>query len=393
MRKYNKFSSLIIGMGFPLSQLTLLLYIPVLLLIRHSFGVTTQQILFSFSIILVGYTIGNLFWGTLSDYMGRRKALLMGLVGYLIVSFLVPLAQDYIMFLILLALHGFLAATFTSIGNAMLKDIHGHEKVARVIAFVGIAMATTPVVAPVIGSSLFHYLGWHAIYYFMGVYAIIMLLGLLVFVPPATSRNVPQQSTLIDGIKSHFTNREYMGYLISLALLFGGIMSTLEILPIIYTHYLSLSILTFGYLGLVILVPYPLGSIIASKLVDDLGTYRVMSFGVLLSILSAIVIGVLAILMIKNIVLISIVIAFLFLGFGLALSMAKAGAMISVHHHLGSASSLMKFVQSLGAMVITAINAHLHQQNAISQYTLLLCATLILSFIVLKYCVLARQKN
>ncbi len=84
MKNNKKISSLAIGMGFPLTQMTLLLYTAVLSVIGHTLGATTQQMLFSLSIVLAGYTIGNLFWGTWSDHIGRRNALLIGLIGYLV---------------------------------------------------------------------------------------------------------------------------------------------------------------------------------------------------------------------------------------------------------------------------------------------------------------------
>jgi DHA1 family bicyclomycin/chloramphenicol resistance-like MFS transporter len=385
MKNNKLISSLVIGLGFPLTQFMLILYTPALSTMQNAFGVTTQQILFTLTISLIGYTLGNLFWGTLSDHIGRRNALLTGLSAFMVVSFLVPLSHAFIYFTIALALYGFLAATFTSIGNAMLKDIHGQDKVAHVISLVGIAMATTPVVAPVIGSHLLHYFGWHSIYIFLGVYALIMLAGVIAFVPQSAKQT--HRPSLRDGLKSHLTNRKFLGYIVSLALLFGGIITTLEMLPIIYTHYLSLPLISFGYLSLLFMATYPIGSTISSRLVKRWNTRCVMRLGIIIAIAGAALLAILSILTIKNIALISFVIALVFLGFGLSLSMAKAGAMTSVKHHVGSASSLMKFIQSFGAMVITAINAHIHQNNSISHYAILLLVTLFSSYVVLYYAV------
>lgn len=377
-------SSLIIGLGFPLTQMTLLLYTPAMSFMGKTLNANPQQMLLTLSILLTGYTVGNLFWGSFSDYIGRYNALLIGLTAYCITSLFIPLAHSYLLFSIFLAIDGFLAGTFTSIGNAMLKDIHGSQHIARVIAFVGIAMATTPAVAPVIGSHLFHYLGWHAIYFFMAGYATIMLAGLIVFVPRPARAPHMQQANFISGIKQHLTNRHFVTYIFSLGLLFGCIMSTLETIPSIYTHYLPLSVLGFGYVSLIFMAPYPLGSIIASKLITRLSTSQIMSFGLAMGLLAAICLTALGALHVKSTLLISLALAGIFLSFGLSLSMAKAGAMTSVNYQLGSASSLMKFTQSFGAMIITAINAGIHQDHAFFNYSLLLTLTLASSLLILR---------
>jgi DHA1 family bicyclomycin/chloramphenicol resistance-like MFS transporter len=388
--KNNIIASFVIGLGFPLTQLTLLLYTPALPAMSHAMGVTTQQMLFTFSLLLMGYTLGNLFWGTLSDYLGRRATLLMGLVSYFFISCLVSLANGYFIFSIFLIAHGFVAATFTSVGNAMLKDIFGAEKVAKVISYVGIAMATTPAIAPVIGSNLFHYLGWHAIYYFVAIYSLIMLIGVLIFVPTTLNNTTAEKPRFIQGVKSHLTNRQYWGYVFSLSLLFGGIMTTLAMLPIIYMHYLTLPLLLFGYVSVVVMLSYPIGSIIASKLVSYYKPKQILASGLLLASMSMMIQLVIAVLAIKNIWLISIAVSFLFMGFGLSLSMAKAGSMISIKYHFGSASSLMKFTQSLGAMLITALNAQFHQQHSIINFTIITFIVLLLSLLVLKSMVQSR---
>lgn len=382
MKKNKLISSLIVGLGFPLTQFTIILYTPALTTMQHIFGTSLQQMLLTVSFIMVGYTAGNLFWGTLSDYIGRRQTLLIGLLCFLATSLIVPTARSFLFFSICLAVYGFVAATFTSVGNAILKDIHGQKHVARVIAYVGIAMATTPVIAPLIGTQLLDAFNWQAIYYFMGAYTFIMLLGML-FAVENTPKPMSHTPSLREGLKSHLSNRSFLGYLISLALLFGGILSTLQILPVIYTHYLNIPSTHFGYISLGFLWTYPLGSTLASQLVKKVEIPHVMILGLSISILAATVLVALSLLTIKNTALLSVFFSVLFLGFGLSISMAKAGSMTSVHNHIGSAASLMKFIQSLGAMIITALNAHLHQAHAISHFTILLLATLAGSLLVL----------
>lgn len=386
MKKYSIFSSLVIGFGFPLTQLAIILNTPALSAMQQSFGVSMQDILLTISFTLAGYTLGNLFWGTLSDHkVGRRNTMLLGLTLYIMMSFVLPSAESFLMLCILLVLYGFSAATFTSVGNAMLKDMHGQKKVAHVIAYVGIAMATTPMVAPVIGSHLLKYFTWHGIYYFTGILGAIMLIAILTCVPNIPKK-ISNEQSLREGLKSHLSNKQFLMSVFSLSLTFGAIITSLEMLPIIYTHYLSVKLMSFGYLILAVLLPYPLGSVIASQLIKKWKALSILTLGLCISVISFGLLSILAFNYSREIVILSLLVSSLFFGFGLSLSMLKASAMTSVHHYYGSASSLMKFTQSLGGMVITAINAHLHQSNSISQYAVLMSCVLLLGLILIQFC-------
>lgn len=385
MSQRKVLASLVIGLGFPLTQLALVLYTPAFSVLTQYFGMGMDAILMTFTILLSGYTAGTLFWGTLSDRVGRRPVLLFGLILYIVIASLIPFSQHYWMFCIALAVYGFVAATFTSVGNAMLRDIYGKEGIAQVVAFVGIAMATTPAIAPLIGSHLLHVFGWHALYFVVSLVGLLMLIGILLFVP-ASARSVHHQPIpLHHGIKAHLTNRNFIGYILCLGLVMGALTTTIEMLPIIYTHYLSLSVITFGYLSLIFMMPYPLGAILSSRLVKRLGARHVLLTGTLLGVIGAVGLVLLAVFGLKQIILLSLMLALVFLGFGLSLSMGKAGALSSVHEHVGSASSIMKFTQSLGGVIVTFVNAHIHQAHNISHYTILLLCVLISAQLIIRY--------
>lgn len=389
MFKNKLMSSLIIGLGFPLTQLAIVLYTPAFSVMAQYFGVGIDAMLMTFTILLSGYTVGTLFWGTVSDRIGRRRSLLFGLILYIAIASIIPLSKHYWEFCLALTIYGFVAATFTSVGNAMLRDIYGKEGIAQVVAFVGIAMATTPTIAPMIGAHLLHAFGWHALYIVVSIVGIFMLVGILCFVPAPKHPIRQQSSPLHHGIKAHLTNRNFMGYILCLGLVMGALTSTLEMLPVIYMHYLSLPVITFGYLGVVFMMPYPLGAIVSSRLVARIGARQVLLMGTLLGVIGALSLTLLAILGLKQIAFVSVMLGFVFLGFGLSLSMGKAGALSSVHEHVGSASSIMKFTQSLGGVMITFINAKVHQSQAITHFSLLILITLLLSTAIVK-CIIKR---
>lgn len=61
-------------------------YIPSIPTIATDFNVSIEKIELTLSIFLIGFSIGQVFGGTFSDRIGRRKSSIIGLIGF---SFLV----------------------------------------------------------------------------------------------------------------------------------------------------------------------------------------------------------------------------------------------------------------------------------------------------------------
>ena len=90
MERSDVLSSTNIAAGFVLTQFSLILYLPSQHLIAQSIGLTAQDMAYALSTALCGYAAGQLWWGTLSDFFGRKKALLMAAIGGGITAFFIP---------------------------------------------------------------------------------------------------------------------------------------------------------------------------------------------------------------------------------------------------------------------------------------------------------------
>ena len=62
-------------------------YIPCIPNIADAFHVSIEKIEFTLSIILIGFSIGQIFGGPLSDSIGRGKDSIIGLLGLACFSF------------------------------------------------------------------------------------------------------------------------------------------------------------------------------------------------------------------------------------------------------------------------------------------------------------------
>ena len=78
---------LVLSLLAALEPLSIDLYLPAFTDIAESLQVSLSEVQISLSIFLAGFAIGQLFWGSLSDYYGRKNPILLATALYTVSSF------------------------------------------------------------------------------------------------------------------------------------------------------------------------------------------------------------------------------------------------------------------------------------------------------------------
>ncbi|MDI3481639.1 MAG: transporter, family, multidrug resistance protein [Tepidanaerobacteraceae bacterium] len=157
------------------------LYLPALPTMTKYFQ--TQDYLTNLTLILffVFFSIGTLIWGPLSDKYGRRPVLLVGLIGYIVASFLCSTALNVyqlIFFRILQATGGSVAS---ALATAIVKDVYEGRKRESILALVQSMVVICPAVAPVIGALLLKITSWRGVFVTQALLGIVTFVGALAF--------------------------------------------------------------------------------------------------------------------------------------------------------------------------------------------------------------------
>ena len=141
------------------------IFLPALPIIQDDFGVSaaTAQLVFSLSVFAMA--VATLLYGPLSDQLGRRPAMLLGIVIFAFGSLICALAPniDWLIFGRIVQAAGGCSGMVLS--RAIIRDVYSREESASAIAYVTMAMVAAPMVAPALGGILTDLSSWRLIFW------------------------------------------------------------------------------------------------------------------------------------------------------------------------------------------------------------------------------------
>jgi DHA1 family bicyclomycin/chloramphenicol resistance-like MFS transporter len=166
----------LIGLLSAFSLLTFDLYQPSLPYITNYFGTTHSLSQLTLSIYLFVFGITQLVWGPLIDHFGRRRLLPGSLILAVVASFICVFAPNITLLIIGRALQGFALCCSNLIAYSTSRDNEDPVERAKVLSYISMIIAVSPILAPVLGSLIFVYMGWQSNFILMAGIAIVLFI-------------------------------------------------------------------------------------------------------------------------------------------------------------------------------------------------------------------------
>ncbi|KZE52361.1 MFS transporter [Brevibacillus parabrevis] len=157
--------------------------IPLISLFAELYRITPTQAAATGSVFSVGFAIGCLIYGALSDKYGRKQVILIGLVALAAISLLLGMVESFTWMIVLRGLQGFAAATFSPVALAYAVEMFPADKRVTTIGFISTGFLVAGIAGQVVSSLISEQHGWNAVFYLLaGVYALTAVL-ILRFLP------------------------------------------------------------------------------------------------------------------------------------------------------------------------------------------------------------------
>ncbi len=267
------------------------IYLPAMPSMVKYFNTTDTMVQLTLSAWGVGVGIFQLFLGPWSDHYGRRPALILGGIIFLIGSFACALATTVEFLLFARFVQGVGTCSMFILTMTAIRELFVQEARTRWLVYYNMMRSMAPLIGPLVGSYLLLWFSWRASFWIIFVLAFIAMIGLILAMPETNPRQVgaPPLSIkqLLKDYGVAFRDRFLMRYLMANVAIFGGLMVYLTSGAFIVIERVGLSEQAFGYSQAVISGAYILGAACIQRGYKIFGAERVAQAGIVLSVLGA----------------------------------------------------------------------------------------------------------
>lgn len=339
-----------------LTALSIDVMLPALPYMRADFALAdpnSQQLVVASYVL--GFAVGQLFQGPLSDIFGRKPVLLVGLSVYALASFACVVAGSFEALLAARCLQGLANAAPRVVAVAVIRDLYGGRRMAEVMSFIMMIFIVVPVIAPSVGGAFLLVGSWHLIFAALCAVGLVALLWTGIRLPetrPPEARDPLSLSWLGGAFVEAASNRLTLGYTLATGAVFGSLMGYINSSQQVFVEVYALGGLFPIVFGLVACA-MALASFFNSRFVMRLGMRRISHAALLGFVATALLhLGVEAVVGRPPLPLFVLMLALSLFCFGLLMPNFNAIAMEPMGRIAGTASSFIGCVTTaIGAVI------------------------------------------
>jgi MFS transporter, DHA1 family, multidrug resistance protein len=187
----------VLGLLSTFGPLSLDLYLPALPQLADDLGASASLAQLSITACLVGLAVGQLVAGPLSDRLGRRRPLIVGLVAFLLASVACAVAPSAAVLVLLRLVQGLAGAAGIVISRAIARDLYSGRALMIFFSRLLLVAGLAPVIAPVLGGQLTRIMTWRGIFGVLaGFGAVLLLAGLF-----GLKETLPPERRVVGGFR------------------------------------------------------------------------------------------------------------------------------------------------------------------------------------------------
>lgn len=349
---------LVMALTTSMVALSIDMMLPALPEIAGYYGITRvndQQFLITF--LFIGLSIGQLISGPLSDNLGRKPTVYIGLGVFVLGSILSYCAATFEMMLAGRFVQGLGAAAPRVVSIAMVRDRYEGREMARVMSYIMGVFILVPALAPAAGLAVMALSGWRVIFLVFVAMSAILLVWISARLEETLHPEDKRPLTLPvvwNGVKTVCTNRMTACYTIAAGLSFGALMGYVNSAQQIFQEHYKTGDLFALYFGMCALA-LGLASFVNARIVRKYGMRQVILYSLagLLSV-AVLFIGAELVCGENGVPLAGFVVFMMFSSFfmGMCFGNFNALAMVPMGHMAGVASSVIGAVSLTVAIMM-----------------------------------------
>ncbi|WP_052206139.1 multidrug effflux MFS transporter [Pantoea rodasii] len=305
---------------------------------------------------LIGFAIAQLIWGPISDQLGRKKPLYIGMVIFAVGSAGCALSTDMIQIVFWRVIQAAGACTGPMLARAMIRDLFTRTRAAQMLSTLIIVMAIAPIAGPLLGGQIIRYSQWPVIFWFLALVGVLMFCSLM-WLPETLPLEKRVKASLGHAFSNYLTllgNKSYMRFTLCVTFYYVAAYAFIVGSPAVYISYFGVDPQHYGWLFAVNILGLVAISTLNKRLVQKVKLETLLKGA---SFIAAMMTLMMCVMLKTHPTAIAALVICIFVFFsmnGIIAASATAAALDAVPNAAGSASALIGSLQ-YGSGIISSL--------------------------------------
>lgn len=355
MPRISRTWALILGLLTAIGPLCTDFYLPALPDITQQLNATTTQTQLSLTAALIGLGLGQLFFGPLSDRIGRKKPLATSLLLFIVSSAMCAMSHDIHLLILWRFLQGFAGAGGSVLSRSIARDKYHGTQLTQFFALLMTVNGIAPVLSPVLGGWITTSLDWRVLFWVMAGMATVLFVLSLLFIKETLPEGQVGTS-LWTTSREVLKNRPFTRFCLVQAFMLAGLFSYIGSSSFVMQNEFGMSAIQFSLLFGLNGVGLIISALIFSRLSRRFHFVSLMRIGLIVALVTALFTLLCAWLQLQVLTLICLTFTIAF-NSGIC-TLAGAGAMNAVAaRESGTASALLGMTMFLFGGIATPLSS------------------------------------
>ncbi|EOQ72996.1 multidrug effflux MFS transporter [Acinetobacter lactucae] len=344
---------MILGALMAFTSLSTDIYLPAMPQMAHELNGNVELTVTGF---LGGFALAQLIWGPMSDRIGRKIPLFIGMILFVIGSIGCALSQSIEQIVFWRVFQAFGACTGPMLGRAMIRDLYARTQAAQMLSTLMIIMAIAPIAGPLLGGQIIKFSTWHSIFWLLAMIGAVMFISLF-FLPETHAPEKRTTTSVLNTFKNYrqlLGNRQFMRYTLCVTFFYVAAFTFIVGSPFVYISFYGVDAQHYGWLFALNIVGVMGLSFVNRNLVKRFSLDQLLKFTTAIAMLALLTLCVLFYAQIGGIYSIIAMVFVFFSMNGMIAANSTAAALDGVPEMAGSASALIGSLQ-YGSGIISSL--------------------------------------
>jgi len=243
--------TLILGSLTAFAPLSIDMYLSSMPTLERYFSSSAHVVQLTLASFFIGFSLGQAFYGPLSDRYGRKLPLYIGMTLFVLASIGCALSASVEWLIFFRFLQAIGACSGGVIARAIVRDLYHPNDASKIYSYLMLVSGLAPMLAPVAGGYILMALGWKAIFLTLAAMGTASLIAVKLWLHESYEKDASKSLAPKDVLAEYFhllKHRHFVGYALATGFAMAGMFSYITSSPFVFIDTFHLSVEHYGML-------------------------------------------------------------------------------------------------------------------------------------------------